>query len=209
MQPLKASSEEQEKRIIEAARRVLRIESDSISALIGRIDRSFVEVVNLLDACTSHIVVTGMGKSGLIGNKITATFSSIGLPAVFLHAAEASHGDLGILSRGDIVLALSNSGETEEILKIVLESASLASAGEQYVAKTKELAEIMEQLEQGPGTVEHDLVHAEFVHFAGSLAHAEGAHPPTDLRVEPLPVDTLQRGRLDAGPREARADLAA
>ena len=119
MQPLKASSKAQEKRIIEAARRVLKIESDSVSALIDRIDRSFVEVVNLLDACKSHIVVTGMGKSGLIGNKITATFSSIGLPAVFLHAAEASHGDLGIISRGDIVLVLSNSGETEELLKLL------------------------------------------------------------------------------------------
>ena len=65
MQPLKASSKEQEKRIIEAARRVLKIESDAVSALIDRIDQNFVEVVNLLDACKSHIVVTGMGKSGL------------------------------------------------------------------------------------------------------------------------------------------------
>lgn len=119
MQPLKASSKAQEKRIIEAARRVLKIESDAVSALIDRIDQNFVAVVNLLDACQSHIVVTGMGKSGLVGSKIAATFSSIGLPAVFLHAAEASHGDLGIIARGDIVLILSNSGETEELLKLL------------------------------------------------------------------------------------------
>lgn len=119
MQPLQAPSKAQEKRIIEAARRVLKIESDAVAALIDRIDQNFVAVVNLLDACTSHIVVTGMGKSGLVGNKIAATFSSIGLPAVFLHAAEASHGDLGIIARGDIVLILSNSGETEELLKLL------------------------------------------------------------------------------------------
>ncbi len=122
MQPLKSESgrdPEQEKKMLEAARRVLKNESDSIAALIDRLDTAFLDVVDLLDACPGHVVVLGIGKSGLIGQKIAATFSSIGLPAMFLHAAEASHGDLGIVGKQDIILAISNSGETEELVRLL------------------------------------------------------------------------------------------
>lgn len=105
--------------IIQSAKKVLKIESESVASLIDRIDEDFVRVVNLIDQCKGHVVVTGMGKSGLIGKKIAATFSSIGIPALFLHAAEGSHGDLGMVSRGDIILAVSNSGTTEEILALL------------------------------------------------------------------------------------------
>lgn len=113
------NSSEKTQSLIESAQRVLKIESESVAGLIGRIDDTFVQVVRALNQCQGHVVVTGMGKSGLIGQKIAATFSSIGVPSVFLHAAEASHGDVGVLSRGDIVLAVSNSGETEEIVKLL------------------------------------------------------------------------------------------
>lgn len=112
-------SNEKTQSLIKEAKRVLKIESESVASLIARIDETFAKVVRTLDQCQGHVVVTGMGKSGLIGQKIAATFSSIGVPSVFLHAAEASHGDVGVLSRGDIVLAVSNSGETEEIVKLL------------------------------------------------------------------------------------------
>jgi len=122
MQPLKKFSPvapELQQKIIDAGKRVLRIESESVADLIDRIDQTFVDVVSLLDACPGHMVVMGIGKSGLVGQKIAATFSSIGLAAVFLHAAEASHGDLGIIGKEDIILAISNSGETEEIVRLL------------------------------------------------------------------------------------------
>jgi arabinose-5-phosphate isomerase len=113
------SEDEQTQSLIARAKKVLQIESDAVANLIGRIDTTFAQVVRELDQCQGHVVVAGMGKSGLIGTKIAATFSSIGVPAVFLHAAEASHGDVGVLSRGDVVIAISNSGETEEIIKLL------------------------------------------------------------------------------------------
>jgi arabinose-5-phosphate isomerase len=113
------NSSEKTGSLIASAKRVLKIESDAVAGLIERIDDRFAKVVQTLDQCQGHVVVTGMGKSGLIGQKIAATFSSIGVPSVFLHAAEASHGDVGILSRGDVVIAISNSGETEEIVKLL------------------------------------------------------------------------------------------
>lgn len=120
MQHLKIPRQQsQDASVIASARRVLKIESESIAALAERLDERFIRVVNLLDQCPGRVVVTGMGKSGLIGKKIAATFSSIGIPALYLHAAEGSHGDVGIVSRGDVVIAISNSGETEEILKIL------------------------------------------------------------------------------------------
>ena len=109
----------QNKCIIETARKVLKIESDSIAALIDRIGQTFVDAVNLLDECRGKVILTGIGKSGLIGMKISGTLSSLGVPSVFLHASEASHGDVGIISKGDVIIAISNSGETEEILKIL------------------------------------------------------------------------------------------
>lgn len=104
--------------ITDSAKRVLRIESEAVAALIDRIDGNFVGVVEELLTCQGRVVVTGMGKSGLIGKKIAATLASTGKPAFFLHPAEGVHGDLGMVCRGDLVIAISNSGETEEIIKI-------------------------------------------------------------------------------------------
>ena len=122
MNALEALNPEQKKQsrsAIEAAKRALKIESDSVAELIDRIDENFATVVHHLNRCTGNVVVVGMGKSGLIGKKIAATFSSIGLPGIFLNAAEASHGDVGIVSKNDIILIISNSGETDEIVKLL------------------------------------------------------------------------------------------
>jgi len=105
--------------IIEEARRVLMIESAAIADLVPRIDSRFETAVALCHACRGHVVVIGMGKSGLIGKKIAATLASTGTPAFFLHPAEGIHGDLGMVARQDVALAISNSGETEEILRIL------------------------------------------------------------------------------------------
>jgi arabinose-5-phosphate isomerase len=101
------------------AERVLRMEAEAILALIPRLDERFDRAVDLLFRCGGRVIVTGMGKSGLIGRKIAATLASTGTPAYFLHAAEGVHGDLGMVARGDVVLALSNSGETDELLAIL------------------------------------------------------------------------------------------
>jgi arabinose-5-phosphate isomerase len=101
------------------ARHVLEIEAKAILALRERLDDRFERAVRVLNDCNGRVIVTGMGKSGHIGRKIAATLASIGVPAAFLHPAEGIHGDLGMLSRGDVVVALSNSGETEELLAIL------------------------------------------------------------------------------------------
>ena len=105
--------------IIEKAKQVLKIESESIQALINRIDDTFVKAVNLLDKCKGRVVITGIGKSGIIGKKISATLASIGVPSIFLHAADGTHGDLGMITSNDMVIAISNSGESEEILNLL------------------------------------------------------------------------------------------
>jgi arabinose-5-phosphate isomerase len=104
---------------LETAKRVLRIEAEAIEGLIARLDARFDKAVELLFACTGRVVVTGIGKSGLIGRKIAATFSSTGTPSLFLHPAEALHGDLGMLVRDDALLAISYGGETEEIIALL------------------------------------------------------------------------------------------
>jgi len=104
---------------LDTARRVLRIEAEALGELLLRLDASFEQAVELLLACKGRVVVIGMGKSGLIGRKIAATFSSTGTPATFLHPAEAIHGDLGMLMREDVVLAVSYGGETEEIIGLL------------------------------------------------------------------------------------------
>lgn len=104
---------------LELAREVLRIEAEAVTALIGRIDGTFLAAVNLVLACRGRLIVSGMGKSGHIGRKIAATFASTGTPAYFVHPAEASHGDLGMITGDDVVIALSNSGESEELVRIV------------------------------------------------------------------------------------------
>ena len=101
------------------AARVLELEAEAILALIPRIDGSFDAAVCLLERCRGRAIVTGMGKSGIIARKIAATLASTGTPAHFLHPAEGVHGDLGMVARGDVVVGLSNSGETDEILAIV------------------------------------------------------------------------------------------
>jgi len=104
---------------LEHGRRVLEIEARAISDLIGRLDQRFSDAVDVLYACAGKVVVSGMGKSGLIGQKIAATLASTGTPAFFLHPAEGIHGDLGMVARRDALIALSNSGETEEVLKLL------------------------------------------------------------------------------------------
>jgi arabinose-5-phosphate isomerase len=106
-------------RLLAMADRVLRLEAESIAALRGRLDDRFVEAVDLLRRCRGRVIVTGMGKSGLIGRKIAATLASTGTPAYFLHPAEGVHGDIGMMAREDVVLALSNSGETDEVLAVL------------------------------------------------------------------------------------------
>ncbi len=104
---------------LETAKRVLRIEAEAIKGLLSRLDARFEQAVELLFQCKGRVVVTGMGKSGLIGRKIAATFSSTGTPSLFLHPAEALHGDLGMLVREDVLLAISYGGETEEIIALL------------------------------------------------------------------------------------------
>ena len=106
-------------RLLAMADRVLRLEAESIAALRDRLDDRFVEAVGLLRRCRGRVIVTGMGKSGLIGRKIAATLASTGTPAYFLHPAEGVHGDIGMMAREDVVLALSNSGETDEVLAVL------------------------------------------------------------------------------------------
>jgi arabinose-5-phosphate isomerase len=100
-------------------RRTLEIERDAVAALIGRVDEPFERACRLMLACKGRVVVTGMGKSGHIGGKIAATLASTGTPSFFVHPGEASHGDLGMITREDMVLAISNSGETPELLTIL------------------------------------------------------------------------------------------
>jgi len=104
---------------VRRARRVLAIESDAVAAVAARLDGRFDRALEILARCTGKVVVTGMGKSGLICRKIAATLASTGTPALFLHAAEAAHGDAGVFMRGDAVLALSSSGETDEIVRLL------------------------------------------------------------------------------------------
>ncbi len=104
---------------IEEGKRVLAIEARAITNLIDRLDHRFAQAVDLLFHCQGKVVVSGMGKSGLIGTKIAATLASTGTPAFFLHPAEGIHGDLGMLARKDLLIAISNSGETDEVLKLL------------------------------------------------------------------------------------------
>jgi arabinose-5-phosphate isomerase len=104
---------------LELARRVLSIEADAVRALIARLDERFLAAVSLILACKGRVIVSGIGKSGHIARKIASTLSSTGTPAYFVHPAEASHGDLGMITRGDVFVALSNSGESAELVEIL------------------------------------------------------------------------------------------
>lgn len=104
---------------VNRAKEVLRIESEAIAELIKRIDSNFEKAIELLFNCKGKVVITGMGKPGIIGEKISATLASTGTSSLFLHPADAIHGDLGRVSKEDVVIAISNSGETEEIIRLL------------------------------------------------------------------------------------------
>jgi len=104
---------------LDLARRVLRIEADAVAALIERVGDDFLAALELILNCRGRVIVSGIGKSGHIARKIAATLASTGTPAYFVHAAEANHGDLGMIARDDVLIALSNSGESAELTAIV------------------------------------------------------------------------------------------
>ena len=105
--------------LLELARRVLEIEADAVRGLIARLDQKFLDAVELIDRRKGRVVVSGMGKSGHIARKIASTLASTGTPAYFVHPAEASHGDLGMIAEGDVFIAISYSGASDELLQIV------------------------------------------------------------------------------------------
>jgi arabinose-5-phosphate isomerase len=121
------------KEILRHAKEVIRIESEAVEGLLDRIDESFVRAVETILSCKGRVVVTGIGKSGLVGRKIVATLISTGTPATFLHPVEGLHGDLGMVTPQDIVLALSNSGETTEIIHLL---PSIQKIGSQIICLT-------------------------------------------------------------------------
>lgn len=106
-------------RILTRAAEVLRIEIEGLEEVLRNIDGRFVEAVDMVLGCGGTVFLTGMGKAGIVGRKIASTFSSTGTPAVSMNPAEAVHGDVGMVRREDVVIAISNSGETEEVLKII------------------------------------------------------------------------------------------
>lgn len=107
------------KSTLELAKQTILSEADALRHTAGKLDKSFTEAVEAILHCTGKLIVTGMGKSGLVGRKISATLASTGTPSFFLHPGEAFHGDLGTISKNDVILAISYSGETEEVLRIV------------------------------------------------------------------------------------------
>jgi arabinose-5-phosphate isomerase len=118
---------------IAEAKRVLEVEAAAIRGVIAHLDQSFVDAVELIAGCRGRVVTMGVGKSGIICHKISATLASTGTPSFFMHPTEAIHGDLGMLVQGDVVLAISNSGETEELLRIL---PSIKRIGAEIVAIT-------------------------------------------------------------------------
>lgn len=117
--------------MLRRARAVLEAEAEAIHALVGRLDENFVRAVELFTACRGRVVTTGVGKAGIIAHKIAATLASTGTPALFLHPAEAVHGDLGVVTPDDVVVALSNSGESDEVVRLL---PSLARIGAPIIA---------------------------------------------------------------------------
>lgn len=105
--------------ILDTARAVLKTEAEAVYNLIKKLDKKFKQAVEIIYSSKGRVVITGMGKSGLVGKKLAATLASTGTPALFLHPAEASHGDLGMVTSDDVIIAISNSGETEEILGLM------------------------------------------------------------------------------------------
>ncbi len=124
------------------ARKVLQTESAAVLALVDRLDARFSEAVTLVRDCKGRVILTGMGKSGIVCRKIAATFSSTGTPAFFLHPAEALHGDLGVIRHEDVVIALSYSGESDELVRIL---ETLKRLGARLIAMTGELRSTLAQ----------------------------------------------------------------
>jgi arabinose-5-phosphate isomerase len=122
--------------LLDHAREVIRAEAEAVAQLAGRLNGTFTRAVEMVLSCSGRVVVTGMGKPGFIAQKISATFASTGTPSLYLHPAEALHGDLGRLVPGDLVLALSNSGETDEIVRLL---PSIRRLGAPIVAMTSGL----------------------------------------------------------------------
>ena len=114
--------------VLATAKRVLQMEAEALAAAVDRLDQRFAEAVELILACEGRVIVAGMGKSGLVGRKIAATFASLGTTSVFVHPADAMHGDLGMISPQDLLLLLSYSGETEEILRLMVFARSQGNA---------------------------------------------------------------------------------
>jgi arabinose-5-phosphate isomerase len=105
--------------IILKAKRVLQVEAEAVRTLCDRIDNNFTRAVEVIDQCKGKVIVIGIGKSGIIAQKIASTFACTGTPAFFLHPAEGIHGDIGMISKGDVVVAISHSGETQEIIQLL------------------------------------------------------------------------------------------
>ena len=107
------------KDFLTSAKRTIKMEADAVEQLLGRLDDNFVTACQAMFACEGRVVITGMGKSGHIGNKIAATLASTGTPSFFVHPGEACHGDLGMITKNDVVIAISNSGSTAEVVTIL------------------------------------------------------------------------------------------
>lgn len=122
--------------VLREARRILKIEADAIRSLISRIDKSFEGALELLCQCSGRVIVTGMGKTGFIARKISATLASTGTPSLYLHPAEAFHGDLGMVKKEDVVLILSYSGQTEEVVRLL---SPLKKIGVKVIAVTGDI----------------------------------------------------------------------
>jgi arabinose-5-phosphate isomerase len=150
-----------EARIIERGREVLRIESESVASLADRLGSEFAAAVRMIQSTSGRVVVTGIGKSGIVARKLASTFSSTGTPAVFLHPVEAAHGDVGMLVSGDLVLAISKSGETKELESLlpvlgrlgVRVIALTAESGSKLASRADLVLDVAVQVEACP----HDL----------------------------------------------------
>jgi arabinose-5-phosphate isomerase len=133
------------KEILRHAREVIQIEAEAVQGLLDRLDENFVRAVETLLSCEGRVVVTGIGKSGLVGRKIVATLTSTGTPAIFLHPVEGLHGDLGMVTAKDVILAISNSGETAEIINLL---PSLQKIGVKIIGLTGSLDSTLAQNSQ-------------------------------------------------------------
>jgi arabinose-5-phosphate isomerase len=147
--------------ILNKAREVIRIEAEAVAALENRLDASFERAVDLLFNCKGRVIVCGIGKSGIIAQKIAATLSSTGTAAIFLHAAEAAHGDLGMVMPGDVVICISKSGSTEEFYALVpilkrLETPIIAMTGNQH-SPLAERADVVLDISVEKEACPHDL----------------------------------------------------